>query len=966
MISGLHILPFGPPAWERRKEIIADIIASRTGPPWDFRDMLYLVPNERMVKSVRALFLDSLFDKTGANGCIPPNVVALNRFIQSRAGGAKTISPLARKLLLEEVCQGLAGNVPGLEDEALARSLSGPVSEALERAYLHSAGDRLLHAGGNQALLPALAYARKEYERRLSELGLFDQARLLSQWEPEPEGFPEYRLIVLDGFYDASTHELRLMKALSTGRTLHFILEAPGLSAGLGGEGMPYADVERLISELFPGVEIRPDAPSAEDDAQILAGAVFLGRPLTETVNLLKTGGPGPAKRRIVSALTIEDEVAFIARTVKERALSGDLVLDRTLVMFPEPRRYQHAFRKIFDDYGIPYSFQEARPLIGEPLAQAFVDLLSIPAGDYPFRLMRRAFYSPLIRLGDTGNNAVEFDRHARDEAVTGGRRRWEVLARDAKLPFTAGLNALLDLLKPLDARELHPAKWAELASNLLEDSGIASAALESPEPMPIEPLKRTVDELRAALKNLTARVTLGRFVGILKGALSEVQAKRKADAFSGVRVLGRLEAFSEGFDTVFIAGLNSGSLPSAVRRDLFSLDEKGLAGSASLEARTRDSRLFMGLILGAGEVYLSYPKESGGKPSTPSPWIMALKPLVIAGAAEEIDDYCRPSGLKDALGEEEFIRALSINGYASDAASAAHPGPVRAAPATRKRRFSVTELEDYIKCPYRYYHRWVLNDLPPEEPSDDAAPDASGRAVHAILAKFYAKRNEPVQKDETAQAYKKLTELADKEFSALADTLANREAKRRFIERIAPRVLAADAELPPGSVIEAVEKKVEGELPVSDTETVTVVGKIDRLELGEGGSFVVVDYKTGKYPGLGIPFDKGFQLPLYAYLLRKYLPEKRPSAFIYYNLGKTGGTRDAVCYDSTRFTEKAVNHNKRRRESGAEMDEYIDSIAGKASEAARGIIAGEFPKARDENECRYCEVADACGEDEE
>jgi RecB family exonuclease len=974
MTPNLHILPFGPPAWERRQEILAGVIASRPGPPWDFRDMLYLVPNERMVKSVRALFLDALFDKTGASGCIPPDIMALNRFIQSRVDGAKTISPLARKLLLEEVCQALT-DVPGLEDEALLRSLSWPVSEALEKAYLHNAGDRLLHASDNQALLSALASAKKEYERRLSELGLFDQARLLSQWEPKAGGFPEYRLIVLDGFYDALPHELRLMKALLSGRTLYFILEAPGLSSGglsaeqretggLGGEGMPYSGTERLINELFPGVEIRPDNPAAEEDAQLLSGAVFLGRPLTETVKLLKARGPRPVKRRIISALTIEDEVAFIARTIKERALAGNLRLDRTLVMFPEPRRYSHAFRKIFDDYGIRYSFQETWPLIGEPLTQVFLDLLSIPAEDYPFRLMRRAFYSPLIRLGDAGNDAVEFDRYARIEAITGGRRRWEVLARGARLPFTAELNALLDLLKTLDAREMHPAKWAELAMELLERSGIASAALESPEPLPIEPLKGTLDELRAALKNLTARVTLGRFIGILKGALSEVQTGRKADAFSGVRVLGRLEAFSEAFDTVFIAGLNSGSFPVAVRRDLFSLDEKGLAGSASLDARTRDSRLFMGLILGAGEVYLSYPKESGGKPSSPSPWIMALKPFVIAGAVEEINDYCRTSSLEDSLGEEEFIRALSMNGYGSAAAPppAVHP---HASPAIQKRRFSVTELEDYIKCPYRYYHRWVLKDLPPEEPSDDAAPDASGRAVHAILAKFYTKRNRPVRKAEVAEAYKKLTELADKEFSALADTLANREAKRRFMEKIAPRVLAADAELPPGTVIEDVEKKVEGELPVSDTETVTVVGKVDRLELGEGGAFAIVDYKTGRYPGNGVPFKSGFQLPLYAFLLRKYLPEKRPSAFVYYNLGKTGETRDIVCYDTTLHSGRAVNSKERKREGGEKMDEHIDSIAGKASEAARGIIAGEFPKAKDEDECRYCEVADACSEEE-
>ena len=385
------------------------------------------------------------------------------------------------------------------------------------------------------------------------------------------------------------------------------------------------------------------------------------------------------------------------------------------------------------------------------------------------------------------------------------------------------------------------------------------------------------------------------------------------------------------------------------------------------MDAKTRDSRLFLGLIMGAREVYLSYPKESGGKPTSPSPWIMALRPFVIAGAAEEINDYCRPSGLEDALGEEEFIRALSMNGYGSVAASPSAVHPVLPAPVIQKRRFSVTELEDYIKCPYRYYHRWVLRDLPPEEPSDDAAPDASGRAVHSILAKFYARRNEPVRKDEIAQASRELTELADEEFAALADTLANREAKRKFLDKIAPKVLAADAELPPGTVIKDVEKKVEGELPVSDTETVTIVGKIDRLELSAGGSFAVVDYKTGRYPGNGARLKMGSSSRCMRSCSGNTCRSKRPSAFVYYNLGKPGDTRDVVCYDTTLHSGKAINSKERKREGGREMDEYVDSIAGKRAAAARGIIAGEFPKAKDPDECRYCEVADACpGADEE
>ncbi|MHB8173527.1 MAG: PD-(D/E)XK nuclease family protein, partial [Nitrospirota bacterium] len=107
------------------------------------------------------------------------------------------------------------------------------------------------------------------------------------------------------------------------------------------------------------------------------------------------------------------------------------------------------------------------------------------------------------------------------------------------------------------------------------------------------------------------------------------------------------------------------------------------------------------------------------------------------------------------------------------------------------------------------------------------------------------------------------------------------------------------------------------------------------------------------------------FHLPLYAYLLRNYLPEERPSAFVYYNLGRTGETRDVVRYDSTRYAGRAVKSKERKSEDGERLSEYVDGITEKAREAARGIIGGRFPKADSPDECRYCEVADACGGEE-
>ena len=962
--ANLHILPFGPRAWERRREIFVSVIASRSpGLVPDFRDTLILVPNERKVKPLLALFLDA-FEQAGARqtaearrsdaapAAIPPTIMALNRFVESRIRDVRIIHPLARKLLLEDICKGLRAKITGLADEELAGSLSGPISESMDMAYLHY-GNTWPENGS--ALFPALACVKKEYEKHLNKLGLSDRAGVLAAWKPKEEDFPGYRVVILDGFYDALPHEMRLMKALKNGRSLHLIIEAQGLALPeLCAEGMPYAGTDRLINALFPGDAAPSLAPGAEspgeEDARILSGAVFTGRPISETAMLLKEKPVDrPEEIKIISALTPEDEVVFIARTIKERALKGQIDLGRTLVLFPEPEAYAHALKEIFTDYGIPHSLREKASLLASPAAQAFISLLAIPAESYPFRLMRRAFYLP----GGASDAAADFERHVRERSrrtggIAAGRSYWEALAGEG-LSFSGEISKILGWLRPLDKREAYPANWAGLSLELLKNTGMTDS---------LEPMKETIEELRDALEGLGLRITPGRFVSMLKDATNQA-ATVQPGGFRGVRALDRLEALSEGFETIFITGMNSGAFPSVQRRDMFFMETDG-AAPWSTEGRTRDSRLFLGLLLGAREAYLSYPKEKNGRAASPSPWITALRPFVIAGRAEEINDYSRPSAPEAAMGKLELRRALAIG--SGQPGNEGESSPEIYYPPQGRRRFSVTEIEDYIRCGYRYYYRHILRDMPPEEPTEGGSPDMAGRVVHEILAKFYAGRKRPVRPDETKAAAAELSKLAEREFGRLPENLSNREAKRKFLEKFVPRVLAADSEIPAGVVIEDVEKEVNAEIPVNGAETVVITGKIDRLELDGNGSYTLVDYKTGLYPnGKEIPLTKEFQLPLYAYLLRRCLPQRRPSSFIYYNLGRTGNTRDVVRYDNTRYSGKKIGGKGRKFEDGAQMDEYIDAVTAKAMEAARGIIEGRFPRADSKEECRYCELADSC-----
>ena len=63
----------------------------------------------------------------------------------------------------------------------------------------------------------------------------------------------------------------------------------------------------------------------------------------------------------------------------------------------------------------------------------------------------------------------------------------------------------------------------------------------------------------------------------------------------------------------------------------------------------------------------------------------------------------------------------------------------------SQKREFWVTELDDYLKCPYDYYVKHVLGIEPLEEVTEDISPLDRGSKVHAILRNFYLSWNRPV-----------------------------------------------------------------------------------------------------------------------------------------------------------------------------------------------------------------------------
>ncbi len=976
------ILPFGQPAWERRKAVLREIITARPGPPYDFRGVLYIVPNERTVKTLKALFLDVLVTERDVRACIPPEITALNRFIVGRARSASVapiIDDMAKGLLLEGFCRKAAGDVGvhGIPPEVLGPSLAPMLADALNNLYKFGVSKAAIKSLASESLpLTLLIKVKAEYEKWLDTHGLAD-LYYPAAYRPGQGEFKGITSVVMDGFYDADPVELSVLASLADIPDSRFILEAPGLSGeGSSPEGMPYYGTHRLLEALGGGSLPVPENDATSIEAEVFSGAVFGGRPLHESVSIIEGMTSFTREIKVVGALNPAEEVCFVAGSIKRACLQESLDPNKALVFFTDLDAYLPLLEEAFADAGIPYHLSQGYPLTQSPVVTALYDLLSLPSENYSFRAMRKVFSSPFVMLDGDGNRPDLLDGFARQAGITSGRRRW----LEAPVTLRPRIDRLLLLVKPFDVSLRPLSGWTRAVQELIKSSGLAGKVEGLKDARPglshaLDVLVGVIESLDEAARSIKAQMSLTEFLYILRKSLSGRRYKAGVDIRSGVRVLDALEVISEPFDVIYACGLIENSLPQARRPDLFftpdTLGRLNIPGGS--EVRTRDARLFLSLMLAAPRAFLCYPESRNGSPASPSPYIRALEPFFRADVIEKSTRVSRPMEPDKAQGPGEFMRALSfaasIEGIkaAQDIASSLKhlpegtPGLERAkallAPASLaspprppdKRTFRVTELEEYNLCHYRYYQGRVAGSAPPDEPEDDVAPHKAGILVHEILRDFY-KDKKPVTASNVDESLTRLVLLANKKFEKLPDTTGNREIRRRFIEFIAPSFVAAEAEFSgTGYTVCGTEIPIEIEVDDKEAGHVVITGKIDRLELDREGKFNIVDYKTGSYPGSGKPLKDMFQLPLYAHILSER-PElikdgqrpTHPASLVYYNL-KQGTMRDVVAYDSDVGPEAGRKTPRQRKKTHEEMDGLLKGAYETAIDAVRGILSGRF-----------------------
>ena len=197
--------------------------------------------------------------------------------------------------------------------------------------------------------------------------------------------------------------------------------------------------------------------------------------------------------------------------------------------------------------------------------------------------------------------------------------------------------------------------------------------------------------------------------------------------------------------------------------------------------------------------------------------------------------------------------------------------------------RFSASQLETYIACPFQFFCRYVL-ELEPTERRDEIDEDYTerGSQIHNILQKLEEMkqhRGEDESPEQLAQIAVSAELSIEVDDASEVDLGLAEIEQRRLIQTIDRYVVQLrDYENDPSARITPHKFEVDFGKDDKDntfleigrgTRTVRLQGKIDRIDLvdtPEGRGFRVIDYKSGAGPSAtDVRKARLLQLPLYA-----------------------------------------------------------------------------------------------------
>jgi len=283
---------------------------------------------------------------------------------------------------------------------------------------------------------------------------------------------------------------------------------------------------------------------------------------------------------------------------------------------------------------------------------------------------------------------------------------------------------------------------------------------------------------------------------------------------------------------------------------------------------------------------------------------------------------------------------------------------------AHRAPAYSLSALERYQDCPFKFFASDVLRleEVPEDESS--LSPRARGRFIHEVFQRFFeawdARGGGSITSDSLDDARALMAEIAEPLLARLPPADAALERTRLFgsaisigsVDVVFEREVSSDARV----FSRRLEHRLEGEFGLGDPNgrRVALRGVADRIDLLEGNRLRVIDYKTGSAPNP----RRALQVPIYA-----LSAQEREAG------GADRWAIDEAAYIAFSGKRSYVPVIKPPRRGAGQAATACDEVLSAARErlfaAVDGIERGEFPaRPHDPIICTWCAFVAVCRKD--
>jgi ATP-dependent helicase/nuclease subunit B len=855
------------------------------------RDPVLIVPNRADVDRIER----DLLQRTGA--LLAGSIGTFDDVFRELAHDGATARPVTSDAQRALVARRVLANTPlnGLGRSAsfagFADALLGVLGE-LESGMLDPEqleGDLSLLYAAYRDELDRLAVWDNDLLRRRAVERLRSE---LDAWDGRP--------VFAYGFEDLTGAEWGLLEALSARAEVTVSLPyEPGRAA--------FASLRRTQEDLASLAAGRIDELPARAAEYGHAALAHLER------HLFADAPPaGPALEgaiRFFEGAGARGSLELVAEEIRDLAAAG-APLDEIALVVPSVERWRAPLETVLGTLGVPFAV-EGRVRLGQtPFGQALLALLRFEWQQGGRRDLYAFLRSPFSSFARSNVDFLEGRLRGRGISARESVEEETIKLRDGQpLP---PLEALRSATDPVEAVRTLAAAMLRGAHGL-EAPPVGEASRAD---------LRAYDAVARLLEELDGWQGLGGELSTddVLAALEHAQVRLGSAGERGrVAVLDLARARTRRFDTVFLLGLEEGTLPRRGNASPF-LDDDA-RGELDRQARARLTRpdpvereryLFYTACTRATR-RLTLVREAAtdeGNPREPSPF---WDEVVVLFDPDEVRRWTRRRPLsqltwelEEAPTERERLRALAqlaVGDILGAEALAAANGWERQLKRARgaftrdtrlrhprvlaelgaKTPFNVTELERFADCSSAWFFERLIS---PRQIDRKVDAMLRGSVAHTTLHRFYAGLPRAIGSDRVEES--KLDEVLAFLGECLEGALAGvkmemTELERRELEQSLRRdleQLVRDEARSPSPLVprkfevgfgsERSAPELQRGLDLGDG--ITLSGKIDRIDVDPGSARgIVQDYKSGRtgHSAAEIEKELRLQIPLYMLVLR-------------------------------------------------------------------------------------------------